>query len=77
MIIKELEEFKSEQKGNTLVFSDIPNSVYHSGVGISSSKIRAFGKSQLHAIEQVQENNPCNELRYSRSCFIGRRGRSI
>ena len=58
MIIKELEEFKSEQKGDSLVFADIPNPVYHSGVGISSSKIRAFGKSQLHAIEKVQETTP-------------------
>lgn len=58
MIIKELEEFKSEVKGNSLVFADIPNSIYHAGVGISSSKIRAFGKSQLHAIEKVQETTP-------------------
>jgi hypothetical protein len=58
MIIEELKEFESEQKGDTLVFSDIPNPVYHAGVGISSSKIRAFGKSQLHAVEKVQETTP-------------------
>ena len=58
MIIEELKEFDSEQKGDTLVFSDIPNPVYHAGVGVSSSKIRAFGKSQLHAVERVQETTP-------------------
>ena len=58
MIIEELKEFESEQKGETLVFSDIPNPVYHAGAGISSSKIRAFGKSQLHALEKVQETTP-------------------
>jgi hypothetical protein len=58
MIIEELKEFESEQKGDTLVFSNVPNPVYHAGVGVSSSKIRAFGKSQLHAVERVQEPPP-------------------
>lgn len=55
MKIEELKEYESEQRGEALIFANIPNEDYHAGVGISSSNIRRFGESQLHAIEHVQE----------------------
>ena len=58
MQIEELKDYKFEQKGDCFVFGDIPNSVYHAGPGLSSSYIRSFGRSQLHAVEHVQETTP-------------------
>ena len=58
MKIDELNTYESEQRGEALIFADIPNEAYHAGVGISSSAIRRFGESQLHAIEHVQETTP-------------------
>ena len=57
-MIEELKEFQSEQRGKAWVFKDIPNKDYHSGVGVSSSFIRKFGESQLHALEHKQETTP-------------------
>jgi len=56
--IPELEANESTPKGDALVFTDIPNEVYHSEVGVSSSYVRRFGESQLHAIEIEQETTP-------------------
>jgi len=56
--IPELEAYESTPKGDALVFTDIPNEVYHSEVGVSSSYVRRFGESQLHAIEIEQETTP-------------------
>ena len=56
--IPELEAYESVERGDALVFTDIPNEVYHSEVGVSSSYVRKFGESQLHAIEVEQETTP-------------------
>lgn len=58
MKIESLKNFASEQRGQALIYKDIPNENYHAGVGISSSYIRRFGQSQLHAIEHKQESSP-------------------
>ena len=52
--IPELEAYESVERGDALVYKDIPNEVYHSEVGVSSSYVRKFGESQLHAIEVEQ-----------------------
>ena len=53
--IKELEAYPFEERGDALIYADIPNEVYHSEVGISSSTLRKFGRSQLHAVNEVQK----------------------
>ena len=58
MKIESLKNFASEQRGQALIYKDIPNKDYHAGVGISRSYIRRFGQSQLHAVEHKQESTP-------------------
>ena len=53
--IPELEAYESTPRGDALVYNDIPNEVYHSEVGVSSSYVRKFGESQLHAIELEEQ----------------------
>jgi len=53
--IKELEAYPFEVRGEALIYADIPNETYHSEVGISSSTLRKFGHSQLHAVNEVQK----------------------
>lgn len=44
--------------GNAIYFPDISNQIYHDGPGLSSSTIRRFGVSQLHAFEEELESTP-------------------
>jgi len=44
--------------GDAVYFPDMEHNFYHSVPGISSSNIRRFGQSQLHAFEEVQETTP-------------------
>lgn len=53
--IKELEAYECEARADALIYADIPNELYHSEVGISSSTLRKFGHSQLHAINEEQK----------------------
>jgi len=57
-MIDELKEYNFTEQGDALVYSDVPNAVYHDGPGISSSFVRAFGKSQVHATQQEQKTTP-------------------
>ena len=52
--IPELEDYAVEERNDALIYTDIPNEVYHNEVGISSSTLRKFGHSQLHAINEEQ-----------------------
>lgn len=58
MEITELKEYDAIQKGDAIIIEKLPNSIYHAGPGLSSSNVRAFGRSQLHAVEHVQETTP-------------------
>jgi len=44
--------------GNAIYFPNMEHNFYHSSPGISSSNIRRFGQSQLHAFEEVTETTP-------------------
>lgn len=57
-MIDELKEYNFTKQGDAFVYSDVPNAVYHDGPGISSSFVRAFGKSQIHAIQKEQKTTP-------------------
>ena len=72
--IPELEQYNPIPKGEAIIIREIPNEVYHSDVGISSSFVRKFADSQVHAVEsQEQETTPSDELRYCRSLHVSRR----
>ena len=59
MIIPEtLEKHDHVVLGNALYFTDLSNQIYHNGPGVSSSTIRRFGVSQLHALNEEIEDTP-------------------
>ena len=56
MILPEtLESYDHEVIGEAIYFPDMSNNVYHNCAGISSSTIRRFGQSQLHALHETVE----------------------
>ena len=59
--MNELPEILSEHEhvivGDTYYFPDMPNDVYHNSPGISSSTIRKFGQSQVHALNEQMEDS--------------------
>ena len=44
--------------GDAIYFPDMEHNFYHEVPGISSSNIRRFGQSQLHAFEEENETTP-------------------
>jgi len=58
MNIKDLEKYDFKKVGSAIIVKDLPNDVYHAGLGLSSSTVRRFGESQLHAVEQTLESSP-------------------
>ena len=58
MILPEtLESYDHEVIGEAIYFPDMSNNVYHNCAGISSSTIRRFGQSQLHALHETVEDS--------------------
>jgi hypothetical protein len=53
-----LENFEHVIIGDVAYFPNLDNNTYHNGPGISSSNIRRFSQSQLHALEEVVEQTP-------------------
>ena len=53
-----LETFEHVIIGDVAYFPNLDNNTYHNGPGISSSNIRRFSQSQLHALEEVIEQTP-------------------
>lgn len=53
-----LEDFPHKKIGDAFYFPNLDNQAYHNGPGISSSNIRRFSQSQLHAFEEVIEPTP-------------------
>tara|TARA_R110002049_G_scaffold225849_1_gene397808 strand:+ start:240 stop:1124 length:885 start_codon:yes stop_codon:yes gene_type:complete len=53
-----LEDYPHRQIGDALYFPHLSNATYHNSPGISSSTIRRFSQSQLHALEEVIETTP-------------------
>jgi len=47
-----LEHHDHEVVGDAIYFPDLSNQIYHNCPGISSSTIRRFGQSQLHALNE-------------------------
>ncbi len=52
-----LEGYEHVIIGDTYYFPDMPNNVYHNTPGISSSTIRRFGQSQVHALQEEMEDS--------------------
>ena len=53
-----LEDYPHKKIGDAFYFPNLDNQAYHNGPGISSSNIRRFSQSQLHALEEVIEPTP-------------------
>ena len=53
-----LEDYPHRQIGDALYFPHLSNATYHNSPGLSSSTIRRFSQSQLHALEEVIETTP-------------------
>ena len=53
-----LEDLPHKKVGDAYYFPNMDNNFYHNGPGISSSHIRRFSQSQLHALEEVIEQTP-------------------
>ena len=52
-----LKELDHVVLGDTYYFPDMPNDFYHNSPGISSSTIRRFGQSQVHALQEEMEDS--------------------
>jgi len=53
-----LEDYPHRQIGDAIYFPHLSNATYHNSPGLSSSTIRRFSQSQLHALEEVIETTP-------------------
>ena len=54
----EIKDLPHKQMGDAFYFPFMDNHTYHNGPGISSSFIRRFSQSQLHALQEVIEPTP-------------------
>jgi len=48
--------------GDTIYFPDMDNAYYHQSPGVSSSTLRRFRQSQLHAMQEVVEPTPAMQF---------------
>ena len=56
--------------GDAIYFPDMEHNFYHEVPGISSSKIRRFGQSQLHAFEEENETTPAMKFGTAAHCLL-------
>jgi hypothetical protein len=70
MKIPTLEDYLNKQIGDALYFPNLDNQVYHNGPGISSSKIKRFSQSQLHALEEVTEITPSINFEFAAHALL-------
>jgi len=64
-----LKDYPHKKIGDAFYFPCLDNQVYHNGPGISSSKIRRFSQSQLHALEEAIEPTPAMNFGSESSFF--------
>ena len=67
-----LEDYPHKQIGDALYFPNLDNQAYHNGPGISSSNIRRFSQSQLHAFLEVIE--PTSAMNFGSAAHYSMKG---
>ena len=65
-----LEDYPHKEIGNASYFPYLDNQVYRNSVGMSYSKIRRFGQSQLHALEELTKLTPSMNFEFAAHALI-------